>query len=265
MSEPSIAKPDFSRTLARGLDLLETLSDAAEPLSVSQTAERVGISRAASRRLLLTLRELGYVRTDGTRYWLTARVLQLGAGLVRSGGLWSSVAPSVIDLANRLNEPCSISVLDGSDTVFVCRDATRRIFTTRLGVGDRLPAHCSASGKMLLACLPTPDLDRVLVLRPLVARTPSSITDPALLRDDLGLARARGYGLAIDEMEEGTLSIAVPLADRNGRVIAAMSLASHRMRRTPADLQGPLLDELRRVARQVESVIASFGDRGWVS
>ncbi len=173
MSEPSIAKPDFSRTLARGLDLLETLSDAAEPLSVSQTAERVGISRAASRRLLLTLRELGYVRTDGTRYWLTARVLQLGAGLVRSGGLWSSVAPSVIDLANRLNEPCSISVLDGSDTVFVCRDATRRIFTTRLGVGDRLPAHCSASGKMLLACLPTPDLDRVLVLRPLVARTPS--------------------------------------------------------------------------------------------
>ena len=260
----SIAKSDFSQALARGLEMLEALSGAAEPLSVSQAAERVRISRAASRRLLLTLRELGYVRSYDSRFWLTARVLQLGAGLVRSGGLWSSVAPTVIDLANRLNEPCSISVLDGPDTVFVCRDATRRIFTTRLGVGDRLPANCSASGKTLLACLAASDLDHVLALRGLVARTPASITDPARLRTELGLTRTRGYGLAIDEMEEGTLSVAVPLKDRDGQVIAAMSLASHRMRCTPADLQGLLLDELRLAARQVEQVVKNFGDRGWV-
>ncbi|RYC30198.1 IclR family transcriptional regulator [Lichenibacterium minor] len=264
MPEPSIAKPDFSQTLARGLEMLETLSGATGPLSVSQAAERVGISRAASRRLLLTLRELGYVRSDGVRFWLTARVLQLGAGLVRSEGLWSSVAPFVIDLADRLNEPCSISVLDGPDTVFVCRDATRRIFTTRLGVGDRLPANCSASGKTLLACLPASELNRVLALRGLVARTSASITDPARLRIELGLTHERGYGLAIDEMEDGTLSVAVPLRDRDGRVIAAMSLASHRIRRTPVDLQGPLLDELRLAAQQVERVVESFGDRGWV-
>ena len=265
MPESSIAKPDFSQTLARGLDLLGALSDSAVPLSVSQASARVGISRAASRRLLLTLRELGYVRSDGTRFWLTARVLQLGAGLVRSGALWTSVAPYVIDLADRLNEPCSVSVLDGPDTIFVCRDATRRIFTTRLGVGDRLPAHCSASGKTLLAFLPEAELDKVLALRPLVARTAASIIDPVRLRSELGLTRARGYGLAIDEMEDGTLSVALPLRDRAGRVVAAMSLASHRIRRTPADLQGPLLDELRVAALQVERVIESFGDRGWVA
>ncbi|WP_131116565.1 IclR family transcriptional regulator domain-containing protein [Lichenihabitans psoromatis] len=264
MLKPQIAKPDFSQTLARGLDLLGALSDSAASLSVSQAAERVGISRAAARRLLLTLRELGYVRSDGTLFWLTAHVLQLGAGLIRSGGVWASVAPYVIDIADRLNEPCSVSVLDGPDTLFVCRDATRRIFTTRLGVGDRLPAHCSASGKTLLACLPEPDLDRVLALRPLVARAPASITDPVRLRSELGFTRVRGYGLAIDEMEDGTLSVAVPLRDRDGQVIAAMSVASHRMRRTPADLQGSLLDDLRLAAQQVERVIESFGDRGWV-
>ena len=263
MPESPIAKPDFSQTLARGLDLLGALSGSAGPLSVSQSAERVGISRAAARRLLLTLRELGYVRSDGAKFWLTARVLQLGAGLIGSGGLWSGVAPHVIDLADRLNEPCSVSVLDGPDTLFVCRDATRRIFTTRLGVGDRLPANCSASGKALLACLPGPDLERVLALRPLAARTPASLVDPVRLRVELALTRRRGYGLAIDEMEDGTLSVAVPLRDRDGRVVAAMSLASHRVRRTPGDLEGPLLDELRSAAPQVERVIASFQDRGW--
>ena len=265
MSHHSIAKPDFSQTLARGLDLLSALSAATEPLSVSQAAKQVGISRAATRRLLLTLRETGYVRSDGTRFWLAARVLQLGAGLIRGGGLWNSVAPHVIELADRLNEPCSVSVLDGADTLFVCRDATRRIFTTRLGVGDRLPAHCSASGKMLLSCLSTSDVERVLSIRPLVARTPVSITDPRCLHAELASTRGRGYGLAIDEMEEGTLSVAVPLRERGGRVIAAMSVATHRMRCTPDDLRGPLLDALRSAALQVQQVIESFGDRGWVS
>ena len=264
MSDPSIAKPDYSQTLARGLGLLSALSASSEPLSVSQAAKQVGISRAATRRLLLTLRETGYVRSDGTRFWLTARVLQLGAGLIRGGGLWNSVAPHVIDLADRLNEPCSVSVLDGADTLFVCRDATRRIFTTRLGIGDRLPAHCSASGKLLLSYLSTPDIERVLTMRPLVARTPASITDPGRLQAELASTRDRGYGLAIDEMEEGTLSVAVPLRERGGRVIAAMSVASHRMRCTPDDLRGRLLDALRSAALQVQHVIEDFGDRGWV-
>ena len=129
-------------------------------------------------------------RSDGAKFWLTARILQLGAGLIRAGGLRNSVAPHVINLADRLNEPCLVSVLDGSDTLFVCRDATRRIFTTRLGVGDRLPAHCSASGKMLLACLPDDQLRHVLAIRPLIARTPAPITDPARLRSELAVTRA---------------------------------------------------------------------------
>ena len=193
MAGTSIAKQDFSQTLARGLDLLSALSASTEPLSVSQAAKQVGISRAATRRLLLTLRETGYVRSDGIRFWLAARVLQLGAGLIRSGGVWNSVAPHVIELADQLNEPCSVSVLDGADTMFVCRDATRRIFTTRLGVGDRLPAHCSASGKMLLSCLPISDLERVLAIRPLIARTPASITDPGCLQDELASRREGDY------------------------------------------------------------------------
>ena len=189
-------------------------------------------------------------RSDGAKFWLTARVLQLGAGLIRAGGLRNSVAPHVIDLADRLNEPCSVSVLDGSDTLFVCRDATRRIFTTRLGVGDRLPAHCSASedavGLPSGRSAPTRSGNSPPG-RPHTGPDHRSRAFAQRARGD-----ARGYGLAIDEMEDCTLPGAVPLRDRSGRVIAAMSLASHRMRRTPGDLDGPLLAELRSAAPRVD-------------
>jgi IclR family pca regulon transcriptional regulator len=259
-----LQKRDFAQTLARGLHCLEVLSEKRTLATCSEVAAAMQVSRAAARRILLTLEHLGYVGEEGARYASTPKVLSLGRGVLGEGGLWSRVAPQVVALADRLNEPCSVAVLDGLEILFVCRDATRRIFTSRLGIGDRLPAHCSSSGKMLLASLPPGELATRLKGIKLERRAPASITSHRDLMAALNRARADGYALAIDEMEEGTVSVAVPIRERRGRVIAAINLASHKSRTTAADLAGRLLADLKATAAKIEGIVADFQDRNWV-
>jgi IclR family transcriptional regulator, pca regulon regulatory protein len=264
MVEKELQKQDFAQTLARGLLCLEVLSDAALPLSTSQIASAMNVSRAAARRILLTLEHLGYVMEQHALYTPTPKVLALGRGLIGKTSVWANVNPQVIAVANQFDEPCSISVLEGMDIVFVCRDSTRRIYTSRLGVGDRLPAHCSASGKMLLASLPEPELAKRLKGASLTRHGPSSKTTAATLKKALVEVRSRGFAMAVDEMEDGTLSIAVPLREQHGRAIAAMSVASHRSRISPAALEKNVLPVLREAAVRIENVVRDFQDRGWL-
>ncbi|MFH5070391.1 IclR family transcriptional regulator C-terminal domain-containing protein [Enterobacter cloacae complex sp. 2024EL-00215] len=263
-STKELQKKDFAQTLARGLACMEVLADATMPMGCSEVAAAMGVSRAAARRILLTLVHLGYVAEQRGVYSPTPRVLSLGRGMLAKNSLWSTVAPEVLQLANQFDDACSISVLEGLDILFVCRDATRRIFTSRLGVGDRLPAHCSASGKVLLANLPEEVLAQRLEGVSLKAQGPSAIIDSTRLMIALKQIRTVGYALAIDEMEAGTLSLAVPLHERGGKVVAAMSFASHRSRRTPEDLSANVLPHLQEVALRIEATIRDFQDRGWV-
>lgn len=263
--ENELHKRDFAQTLARGLHCLEVLSDSQAPVGCSHVATAMGVSRAAARRILLTLEHLGYVTEREGRFASAPKVLSLGRGILREGSLWRAVAPEVVAVADEFNEPCSISVLDKLDIVFVCRDSTRRIFTSRLGVGDRLPAHCSASGKLLLAQLSEPELATRLKGAALEKRGPASITRVSALKAALKQVRSDGFSLAVDEMEDGTVSIAVPLRDRNGKSIAAMSLASHRSRTTPAELKERTLPQLRLTAVKIERMIRDFQDRNWVA
>jgi len=258
-----IQKRDFAQTLARGLSCLEVLADA-EPTSCSSIASAMEVSRAAARRILLTLESLGYVREDHGLYAATPKVLTLGRGMLGKGSVWSAVAPEVVAVANQVNEPCSVSVLDGLDILFVCRDSTRRIYTSRLGVGDRLPAHCSASGKMLLSSLSDPEVARCLKGVTLKAQGPASITDPAALKAALAEIRANDFAMAIDEMESGTLSISVPLRERGGRVVAALSVASHRSRKSPEDLKSEFLPIIRSASDRIQGMFRDFQDRGWI-
>jgi IclR family pca regulon transcriptional regulator len=261
----ALEKRDFAQTLARGLVCLEVLSNTVSPIGCSEVAATMGVSRAAARRILLTLQHLGYVTEHQGRYASAPKVLSLGRSVLGEGTLWSKVAPEVVGLADRFNEPCSISVLDGLEIVFVCRDATRRIFTSRLGVGDRLPAHCSASGKVLLASLPERDLTERLKGVSLDRHGPSAITGHRQLLAALRGVRTDGYALAVDEMEDGTLSIAVPIRERQGRTIAAMSLASHRSRMAPNALTKQVLGELRAATARIERTVGDFQDRGKIA
>ncbi|WP_160012052.1 IclR family transcriptional regulator C-terminal domain-containing protein [Rhizobium sp. 18055] len=258
-----IQKRDFAQTLARGLSCLEKLAETDAPATCTEVATAMDVSRAAARRILLTLESLGYVKEERGLYASTPKVLSLGRGILRRTNVWTAASSIVMSLADALNEPCSISVLEGLDILFVSRDATRRIYTSRLGVGDRLPAHSSASGKMLLASLPVGELDRRLEGAVLRKQGPAAITDIETLKSRLGEARQLDYAMAIDEMENGTISVAVPLRERSGRVVAAMSVASHRDRMAPDDLQGKILPPLRQSARDVQGLLRDFQDRNW--
>jgi IclR family pca regulon transcriptional regulator len=264
MNDRQIKKQDFAQTLARGLTCLETLSASLEPLSVTDVANAMAVHRASARRILLTLVSLGYVKEDRGVYAPAPKVLSLGRGILGKTSVWTAVSSEVVALANQFNEPSSISVLENLDIMFVCRDSTRRIYTARLNVGDRLPAHCSASGKVLLARLSDAELSARLNGVRLNRQGPASITDPSALRNALAGVRAAGYAMAVDEMEEGTLSIAVPLHERGGQVVAAMSVASHSSRMSPDDLQVQVLPALDAAAKRVQGIIRDFQDRRWV-
>lgn len=261
--DTDIQKRDFAQTLARGLNCLEKLAEADAPASCTEVARAMDVSRAAARRILLTLESLGYVKEERGLYASTPKVLSLGRAVLRGTNVWSTASTIVIELADQLNEPCSISVLEGLDILFVCRDATRRIYTSRLGVGDRLPAHSSASGKMLLASLPVHELDYRLEAANLSKQGPASITTVETLKTRLSEVRLSDFATAIDEMENGTISVAVPLRERAGRVVAAMSVASHRDRMPPEDLISNILPALRDAARKVEGILRDFQDRNW--
>jgi len=261
-TQKPILKRDFANTLARGLAILELFSSERVALSTTEVAEGVDVSRAAARRLLLTLQELGYVNSNGRVFWLTPKVLAIGRGLLAANSVWNMAAGEVVKLADENNEPCSISILDGLDIIFVCRDATRRIFTSRLVVGDRLPAHCSASGKVLLAAVKPDAVRERIGAAPLIARAPNTLTDPDKLMDELSRIRAQGWAVADDEMEEGTISIAVPIRAADGRVVAAMSLASHKMRLSLSDLIDNSLSNLQEAAARVGDMIAMSESRG---
>lgn len=148
MSATSEPRREYALTLARGLAVLECFSPAQPTVNTAEAALAVGISRSAARRLLVTLVDLGYLAQEGSRFALTDKVASIGGGLLRREGRWSSIAPDVIGLAQSLNEPCSVSVLDGLHIRFVVRDQTRRIFSAPLAVGDLLPANCSAASTL---------------------------------------------------------------------------------------------------------------------
>ncbi len=258
----TIAARDFSQSLARGLAILELFRANVTHLTASSVATEIRMSRAAARRLLLTLQDLGYLQGDRQRFWLTPRILRLGQNLFAVNSLWQMVNHRVVDLANAFNEPCAAAVLDGLDIIYVARDSARHIYTSRLAIGDRMPAHCSSLGKILLAALPPNDLDTLLATRPLLKRTEKTITDPAALKIELDQVRRDHWAKVEDEMDEGTISIAVPLRGAAGGLVAALNVASHRSRCDIAAMVTTMLPQLQIAAQEIEVIIRSYELRG---
>lgn len=253
MIEPEQSN-DFSLTLARGIQVLEIFSPDVRDVTTTDVAARLGLSRAAARRFLLTLTRLGYLQQDKSSFSLTEKIATIGHGQLTRTNNWARVMPDVLELAGRLNESVSISVLEGLDICFVARDYQRRMFSSRLLIGDRLPAHCSAAGKVLLAALEPDHLDQLLNSSPpLQQRTPHSLTDTERLKIVLKQVRIQSWASAEDEMEIGTVSIAVPIFDSNNAVVAALALASHRLRRSLDELKSEFLPVLIDTADKISA------------
>jgi IclR family pca regulon transcriptional regulator len=237
---------------------MKALSVPAPGLTLAEVARDTGLTRAAVRRFLLTLAELGYVRADGGRFSLTPRVLELGHTYLSSLTLPELAQPHLRELVEQVHESSSMSVLDGSDIVYVAREPTRRIMTVAIAVGTRFPAHVTSMGRVLLADLAPDALDAFLEgvqLEPLTAQT---LTTESAIRNELERVRRQGYAIVDQELEQGLRSVAVPVRDHRGRAVAAVNVSAHATRKTLDGIRRELLPPLRATAARIESDLSGY-------
>lgn len=245
--------PEFVEALARGLDILTCFDAEHRSMSLSRVATAAGLARPTARRLLLTLQELGFVRTTPAGYELTPKVLTLGMAYVGALGLWDIARPHMEALVARTGESSSMAQLDGSDIVYVARVSVPKIIALRVEIGTRFPARQTSQGKVLLAALSPEQLQRSLAepsragLPPYIGRTSEQ------LRDELTEVRARGWALADQELAPGVRSVAVPVRDAGGRVRAAMNITVHAAETSVDRLLGEHLPLLLRTAGEVSA------------
>lgn len=217
-------EPDFIEALARGLDVLRAFEPRQPVLSLSDVAARTDLARPTARRILLTLTELGYVRGENGGFTLTPRVLELGMAFIQSLGLWEVARPHMERLVGWTNESTSIAQLDGSDIVYVARVAVPKIVGLAVSIGTRFPALPTSLGKVLLAALEPDELTKVLAEPSRSGVTPRVQPDPKSIDKMLRDVRAKGWALTDEQLAAGIRSVAAPLRNGDGKVVAALNV-----------------------------------------
>ena len=253
--------PAFVEALARGLDVLAAFGPAHRRMSLSEVAEVTGLARPTARRLLLTLEELGYVRSSAAGFELTPRVLDLGAAYVGSLGLWDVARPHLESLVASTGESSSMAQLDGSDIVYVARVSVPKIIALRVEIGTRFPAAQTSQGKVLLAALTPAELEAALAVPSRAGLPPYIGRSAEQLAEELTEVRARGWALADEELAPGVRSIAVPVRDRDGVARAAMNVTVHAAETSTDTLLHEHLPLLLRAAGDVSADWARWQSR----
>lgn len=237
---------DFIQSLERGLAVINSFSREHNPQTLSEVASRTGLTRATARRVLLTLAELGYVSQAGRSFSLTPKVLDLGYSFLSSFKVVDLAQAPMEKLVDQVRESSSMSVLDGDEIVYVARVPTSRIMTIALALGSRLPAYPTSMGRVLLAGLEDADLDAYVKDIAMEQLTPHTVTDRSRFRSVIEQTRADGFALVDQELEEGVRSIAAPIRNGRGEVIAAMNISCHASRvdveRMLTEFKPPLLE-----------------------
>lgn len=259
MSDELERQSHHVQSLGRGLSVIRAFDEAHSELTLSEVAREVGLTRAAARRFLLTLVDLGYVRSDGRRFSLTPRVLELGYSYLSSLTLPELAQPHLEQLSAEVHESSSVSVLDDTAVVYVARVATSRIMSVAINVGTRFPAYATSMGRVLLAGLDDDEIEARLASHELQALTDKTVTDRRKLRAELDRIRSQGWAIVDQELEAGLRSVAAPIHDRHNRVVAAVNLSTHAGRTTLDRMRKELLPPLRRTAGAIAADLAATG------
>ncbi|MFD3943747.1 IclR family transcriptional regulator C-terminal domain-containing protein [Streptomyces sp. NPDC058579] len=249
----------FVESLARGLTVLTAFGEGRAALPLSAVAEATGLARATARRALITLEHLGYVTVEGRLFRLTPRVLALGFPCLSRLPLPQIAAPHLAELSRRVHDSASLAVLAGHDVRYTARVATRRIMSVHITVGTRFPAHATSLGRVMLADLPPESRAAWLADIEPRALTPHTVTSGPELAAVLERVREQGYALVDEELEQGLRSIAAPVRDRTGAVVAAVNVAMHSSRRTVEECVGEVLPELRAAVARIEDDLRTAG------
>ncbi len=226
--KPPAAQPrDLIGGLEKGLQVIEAFNDEHPRQTIAEVATRCGLTRAAARRCLITLLHLGYAGSDGKRYSLTPKVLRLSQSYMYSARLPRLVQPELNRLASTLKEASSAGVLDGDDVLCVAALSVGRIVSATLQPGTRVPAYCTSNGRVLLSALPEAECNAWIARQTLQPLTPRTVITARRLANEVARTRAQGYATVDQELELGLRTIAVPIRNARGEVLAAINVSVH--------------------------------------
>ncbi|WP_272009946.1 IclR family transcriptional regulator domain-containing protein [Roseovarius sp. ZX-A-9] len=250
----SLNSETFVHTFARGLRVIEVMSEVTTPSTLAVLAQRTGLSRTVLRRFLLTLIEVGMADTDGKQYWLTPGVLRLGMSYLSSLPYWQEAQFALEELCATVGQSCALSVLDKGEIVYLQRQHAKRILPLSPALGSRMPAYAVSMGRVQLAGLEDGKLDAYLETADIRALTGRTIIDRAKLGSMIRRIREDGYAWGEREFDDSICGLAVPVRDLAGRVIAAInvSLASHEFDHDSA--VAAFLPQLRIAASRIRAV-----------
>lgn len=252
---------EFVQSLDRGLAVIRAFGADRSALTLSDVARETGLSRAAARRFLHTLVELGYVAADGSVFRLRPRLLELGYAYLSGLGLPDLVRPHLQRLSATVGESTSVAVLDGTDIVYVARVAVYRIMSVSIGVGTRFPALATSMGRAIVGCGPTERREELLARAEVPAFTSRTATDPATLRDRLAAVRTQGWALVDQELEDGLRAVAAPIRDASGEVVAALNISAPVRRGGLDEIEAQLVAPLLETARAIDADVRRTGWR----
>lgn len=251
------AGTEFVQSLARGLSVIRTFDAENSRQTLSQVAKATGLSRATARRFLLTLVDLGYVDSDDSQFWLTPKVLELGYSYLSALPLTEVVAPHLEKLRSQLGESSSVSILDGTDIVYIARVQVRRIMTVDITIGTRFPAYSTSMGKVLLASLDDGEFEDYLSKADGHVGAGLPAFDAATLRGEIEATRKRGWSMTDQELEPGLRSLAAPIKDASGSTVAAINISTHAMRYTLDQLHDNFVPALLAAAAAISEDLAT--------
>jgi IclR family pca regulon transcriptional regulator len=245
----------FVNGFARGLAVIEAFTNAPEALSLSEVATRAGLDRAVTRRMLLTLVDLGFVARTQKRFRLTPRVMRLGYAFLSQAGFDGMLRPFLVELTQKLSESVSVSVLDGNETVVVCHvTSTVRKTGLLLREGSRWPAYVMAAGRVLLSGLTDEDI-RARFNDELHPFTRKTVRDVEAVIKAVHAARQKGYALVDEEFEDGLISVSVPIYDRQQKLVASLNASSAKIRRTAQNMRDHVIPLLRQTSLEISPTL----------
>ncbi len=239
----------------KGLKVIESFDSDRQRQSIADIARATGFDRATCRRLLLTLVHAGYAEQDSKYFWLSPRMLRLSYAYLHSTSLPNILQKFLEQLSGEIHESCSASVLEGNHVVYIARASYQRVMSINLHIGTVLPIYCSSMGRVLLSGYPPEQVRQILRETELVKLTVNTKTDPDELFDEIERVRRQDYALIDQELEIGVRSIAVPVRNRRGEVLAAMNIGTNAARVSLERLVDEYLPKLRRLQTDIAAVL----------
>lgn len=242
-------------SLARGIEVLRAFRDSPEGMTMAEVSQVTGLSRAVVRRCLYTLQEMGYVSRERRVFRPEPKVLTLGQSYLSSNAMPAKAQPFLERVSQRVNESCSLAVLEGDEVMYVGRSATRRIMSVSLDLGSRLPAYCTSLGRVLLAHLDAESLEGYLGRVELMRHTKSTVTTRRKLSEALTLVLEGGYSMVDQELEVGLRSLAVPVHKPDHGVVAALNVGAQAGRVSRADFLQRILPVLLEASGELTALL----------